>query len=123
MTNHRLKIKPVYFDRLEDGSKTHEVRRNDRDYQAGDLVTVGKCPDGSICLGDCSRSRTITLQITHILPGDMDNGVLPGYSVLSLDKPRQRGGYISGPINVQSCPGLDATDLADKVSDALRRSS
>lgn len=38
--------------------------------------------------------------------------------------PRQRGGYINVPINVhinvQSCPGLDATDLADKVSDALR---
>ena len=41
--NHRLKIAPQWYDRLADGTKTHEVRRNDRDFQIGDTLTLGRC--------------------------------------------------------------------------------
>jgi hypothetical protein len=37
---HELKTWPVYFDRLIDGSKTFEIRRNDRGYQAGDVLRL-----------------------------------------------------------------------------------
>ena len=36
--NHELKIWPQYFSRVKDGSKTFEVRENDRGYQPGDTV-------------------------------------------------------------------------------------
>jgi hypothetical protein len=37
---HELKIWPQYFCRVADGSKTFEVRENDRGYQPGDEVTL-----------------------------------------------------------------------------------
>lgn len=35
---HELKCQPLSFTRLKDGTKTFEVRLNDRMYQAGDLL-------------------------------------------------------------------------------------
>lgn len=37
---HELKIWPQYFCRVKDGSKTFEVRRNDRGFQPGDTVLL-----------------------------------------------------------------------------------
>lgn len=38
--NHEIKIDPVYYARVADGSKTFEIRNNDRGYQSGDTVTI-----------------------------------------------------------------------------------
>lgn len=37
---HELKIHPQYYCRVADGSKTFEVRNNDRGFQQGDEVTL-----------------------------------------------------------------------------------
>ena len=37
---HELKIHPQYYCRVADGSKTFELRNNDRGFQSGDLVTL-----------------------------------------------------------------------------------
>lgn len=37
---HELKIWPVFFNRVRDGSKTYEVRKNDRHFQRGDVVKL-----------------------------------------------------------------------------------
>lgn len=37
---HELKIWPQYYCRVEDGSKTFEVRKNDRNFQMGDSVIL-----------------------------------------------------------------------------------
>lgn len=85
--NHRLKIKPHWFDRLVEGSKTCEVRKDDRDYQIGDTITVGKCcrPSHHGCsdYGICLISSTMTFQITHVLRGGQ-YGIESGWCVLSL---------------------------------------
>ena len=36
---HNLKIQVVYWVSVENGDKTFEIRKNDRDYQVGDYVT------------------------------------------------------------------------------------
>ena len=38
--HHDLKCWPNYYKRVEDGSKTFEVRNNDRGFQSGDTVTL-----------------------------------------------------------------------------------
>lgn len=38
MKLHVLKIKSTYFDKVNSGIKTFEIRKNDRDYQVGDYV-------------------------------------------------------------------------------------
>jgi hypothetical protein len=37
---HELKTWPQYFQRVKDGSKTFEVRKNDRGFQLGDSVVL-----------------------------------------------------------------------------------
>lgn len=38
--DHELKIWPQYYARVDDGSKTFEIRENDRNFQFGDTVTL-----------------------------------------------------------------------------------
>lgn len=38
--HHDLKIWPQYFQRVSNGSKTFEIRENDRGFQQGDTVTL-----------------------------------------------------------------------------------
>lgn len=35
---HKVKIEKRFYDRLLTGRKSFEIRRNDRDYQVGDLL-------------------------------------------------------------------------------------
>ena len=39
-STHNLKIKLEYFIRILDGTKNFEIRKNDRNYKAGDTVFV-----------------------------------------------------------------------------------
>lgn len=38
MKCHKLKIESIYYDRLQSGQKSFEIRKNDRDYQVGDEI-------------------------------------------------------------------------------------
>ena len=35
---HNLKIKNKYYDAIRNGTKTFEIRKNDRNYQVGDRI-------------------------------------------------------------------------------------
>lgn len=37
---HKLKITPQYYKEVANGTKTFEIRKNDRDYQTGDIVIL-----------------------------------------------------------------------------------
>jgi hypothetical protein len=39
-TKHILKSWPRFFDAIRLGTRTHELRRNDRDFQVGDLLEL-----------------------------------------------------------------------------------
>jgi len=45
-----LKIKSLYFDAVVNGDKTFEIRKDDKDYQVGDLVKMREIslPSGSL---------------------------------------------------------------------------
>lgn len=40
MNKHHLKINPEHYYNVKDGTKTFEIRKNDRGFQKGDLVTL-----------------------------------------------------------------------------------
>lgn len=39
-TEHELKCNPEYFARIGSGQKTFEIRKNDRDFQVGDILVL-----------------------------------------------------------------------------------
>lgn len=92
MPEHVLKVAAPYFEALADGSKTFEVRRNDRAFQRGDEVTLWDVgPDGRNCSPDCPdpkcsrRGRTLRFSISYVYAGDPRFGGLePGHVVLAL---------------------------------------
>jgi hypothetical protein len=69
---HELKIWPQYYCRIEDGSKTFEVRNNDRGFQPGDEVVLREwSPD--------TETKT-----DHYPMGDDEYEVVKGYTGKSL---------------------------------------
>jgi hypothetical protein len=76
---HTLKTWPVYFDRVRDGEKQFELRKNDRDFQTGDYVTLEKwCPITKQYFGEFFEAK-----IGYILHAE-EMGLQKGYVVFSL---------------------------------------
>lgn len=72
--NHNLKIWPQYYSRVADGSKTFEIRDNDRGFQTGDTVTLQewdpkpKNPTDKIPVGYTgSPDLVFTVGYVHVL--------------------------------------------------------
>ncbi len=56
---HELKIHPQYYCRVADGSKTFELRNNDRGFQPGDEVILKEWdPEASNSTGIASKGYT-----------------------------------------------------------------
>lgn len=78
MKIHELKILPQYFEKVLDGSKTFELRKNDRGYEVGDILILKEFNVGAI---DHTKSEPVVIQeegytgreikkrITYILNG------------------------------------------------------
>lgn len=101
MSEHVLKVVAPYFDALLDGSKTFEVRKNDRGFQRGDVLTLWEFDPSP---GACSRfpcapcsPRFVRREVTFVYSGDprfgRDGGLETGFVVLGLaDRPATEDG-------------------------------
>jgi hypothetical protein len=67
MTTHTLKVVPPYFDALADGSKTFEVRRNDRGFQTGDRLNLVSYANSHQL--EFPR-RQLSAEVTYVYSGD-----------------------------------------------------
>lgn len=85
MVEHVVKCWPAYYDAIERGEKTFDVRRDDRGYQKGDTLRLQKYDPGHGYFKPAPHYRVIetTRQITWILTGGQF-GIEPGYVVLAL---------------------------------------
>lgn len=80
---HELKVLPEYYDAIESGKKTFEIRKHDRDYKVGDILALREW-DGKEYTG-----ALITKEVIYILT-DGSGYVLTGYVVMSIND--MRGG-------------------------------
>lgn len=80
MITHQIKITDHWASLLDQGVKTCELRRDDRDYQTGDKVMFYN-------LDGVRRYWLGTRTITHVLKNI--DGLVAGYVVLSLDDPEK----------------------------------
>lgn len=88
---HELKILPEYFNAVIDGSKTFELRNNDRDFQKGDTLILKEYETLFITVGQYGEElkrkggytgRTIEKQITYVLK-DIP-GLYKNYAILAI---------------------------------------
>jgi len=75
---HELKIWPEHYSLIDSNIKQFEIRRNDRDYRAGDTVHMREWnPDKYLYTGKSLRRK-----ITCVVVGA--SGLRPGYCVIGL---------------------------------------
>lgn len=83
MKEHELKTWPSFFEAVWDGTKPWEYRRNDRDYQIGDILILKEwCPEKQQYSG-----RTIKSVNGYMLQGKM--GMPEGFAIMSLTNIRK----------------------------------
>lgn len=91
-TTHELKIFPRYFKAVQDGSKTFELRKNDRDFKVGDILVLKEFksrlldntgPTEVVIEEGGYTGREISKRISYILEGGQF-GLRKGYSILAL---------------------------------------
>jgi hypothetical protein len=86
VSEHNIKIWPEYFQAVLDGTKTFEVRKDDRGYQVGDTLVMQewkKEPFPSFN-GDYT-GREIRRTVTYILSG-MEWGLHPTTVVMGIQR-------------------------------------
>lgn len=84
---HKLKCWPNYFEAIERGEKTFEVRRDDRGYQKGDVLILQKYdPEKAryVYYGDHHMAE-LRRKVKYIMTGGQF-GLEPGYVVMALGK-------------------------------------
>lgn len=81
MTTHVLKTDPAVFDAVWNGSKTHEVRFNDRDFQVGDELHLVETTKPGPAMEALFTGRMITKTVSHVLSG---YGIQDGWVILSF---------------------------------------
>lgn len=87
----RVKCWPEFFEALWDGRKRFEVRKNDRDYQLGDVLQIREWrppsegdPEGH------DTGRVVETRIGYILRGGQF-GIDPDYCVIGFAAPNNTG--------------------------------
>lgn len=81
---HELKTHPPYFEAVERGEKTFEIRRDDRGFQKGDcLILRWFDPARSPVMQGPNGLRTIEKTISYVLTGGKF-GIEPGFVILGL---------------------------------------
>lgn len=86
MTTHRLKVFIRYADAIMNGTKTFEVRKNDRGYEIGDKIVFDVVTNEGYAVGAAARHplNGATYRIDYIL--DDFEGLAQKYVVLAISK-------------------------------------
>ena len=75
---HRLKLAKMFFDAVDTGKKSFELRKNDRNYQIGDILELHEMSNGE------ETGRVTEKQVIYILEGF--KGLEEGYCILGLEE-------------------------------------
>lgn len=81
MNIHPLKTWPRFYKALADGSKTFEVRKNDRDFQVGDVLELREWDHET----EKYTGREMAKVVTYVLHGGAF-GIDADFCVLGLRK-------------------------------------
>lgn len=86
MKLHELKIKHKYLFQVNSGRKTFELRKNDRDYQVGDLIHFIDLKDEKPSVLDQIIDTDALYKITYVLKDVPEYGLDKDYCILGIKK-------------------------------------
>lgn len=92
MRTHALKTWLSEFAEMIDGTMTFQFRKDDRNYEVGDVLVLREWdPNVNQCVG-CYTGRQASFRVTHFLVGGMF-GVPTDHIVMSVvpDNPADQG--------------------------------
>ena len=86
---HELKTWPSFFEAVLNGTKRHEIRRNDRDFAVGDVLhlrewqfrLIEKTPAKDT---GWYTGRSLRARVTYVSPGGQV-GIAADYVVMSIE--------------------------------------
>lgn len=86
MTTHRLKVFIKYADAIMDGTKTFEIRKNDRGYEVGDKIVFDVVTNDGYFVGAAAGHplNGAIYRIDYIL--DDFEGLAQKYVALAISK-------------------------------------
>lgn len=76
---HQLKILPKWFEDVAAGKKNFEIRKNDRNFEVGDILVLNEYENGTY------TGRKVKRKVNYILHGDGTLGLLKDYCILGLE--------------------------------------
>jgi ASCH domain. len=77
MVEHKLKIQSEHYINVINGTKTAEIRYNDRNYQVGDILILNEIDENGVFTGN-----NCVVIVTHVL--DDNQYLQTGYVMLSF---------------------------------------
>lgn len=80
LTIHRLKCEAPFFDAVEVGRKTAELRNDDRNFQVGDVLELIRTKNGA----PTHAGAKVQAVVTHIVRSSDGPWLAPGYVMLSF---------------------------------------
>jgi Domain of unknown function (DUF3850) len=83
---HELKCWPEPFKAIQRGTKTFEVRKNDRDFAVGDCLQL-RCYNP--ITGEYESCDPLFMWVNYILEGPQF-GIEAGYAVMSISEHKDR---------------------------------
>lgn len=86
MTTYRLKLYEQYADAVLNGTKTFEIRKNNRGYEVGDKIVFYVVTNEGYSIGEAARHplNGATYRIDYIL--DDFEGLAQKYVALAISK-------------------------------------
>lgn len=86
MATHRLKVLIKYADAIMNGTKTFEIRKNDRGYEVGDKIVFDVVTNEGYAVGEAAKHplNGAAYRIDHIL--DDFEGLAQKYVALAISK-------------------------------------
>ena len=114
MEKHELKILPKYFQAVWDGIKTFELRKDDRDYQRGDILVLREW-DGEEFTGSA-----LCVKVTYILQDAEKYGLKDGFIIMGVRRIFDNSDF-KPPTNADKIRAMSDEELASLLgkSDAV----
>lgn len=92
MKIHELKILPQYFEKVLDGSKTFELRKDDRGFEVGDKLILKEYIPGyidwtgpeEVIIEEKYTGRELQKEISYVLKGVEVYGLKKGFCILAI---------------------------------------